>query len=210
MMNNKQQISYRLFSTLAVLSILIGSVVILNHNTLFQRVFAQQTNNSTVRQTPGKSPEDLVNSLMSPKSLMESVINQTRNTNATNFAAKQILSKVNGTNSTAAGMNGTNSTAAGMNGMNSTAAGMNGTKSTAAGMNGTKSTAAGMNGTNSTAAGMNGTKSTAAGMNGTKSTAAGMNGTKSTAAGMNSVIQKLQNTNATNFATHAIIGAIKR
>src|SRR5690349_10348441 len=190
MMNNKQQISYRLFSTLAVLSILIGSVVILNHNTLFQRVFAQQTNNSTVRQTPGKSPEDLVNSLMSPKSLMESVINQTRNTNATNFAAKQILSKVNGTNSTAAGMNGTNSTAAGMNGMNSTAAGMNGTKSTAAGMNGTKSTAAGMNGT--------------------KSTAAGMNGTKSTAAGMNSVIQKLQNTNATNFATHAIIGAIKR
>jgi len=180
MMNNKQQISYRLFSTLAVLSILIGSVVILNHNTLFQRVFAQQTNNSTVRQTPGKSPEDLVNSLMSPKSLMESVINQTRNTNATNFAAKQILSKVNGTNSTAAGMNGTNSTAAGMNGMNSTAAGMNGTKSTAAGMNGTKSTAA------------------------------GMNGTKSTAAGMNSVIQKLQNTNATNFATHAIIGAIKR
>ena len=170
MMNNKQQISYRLFSTLAVLSILIGSVVILNHNTLFQRVFAQQTNNSTVRQTPGKSPEDLVNSLMSPKSLMESVINQTRNTNATNFAAKQILSKVNGTNSTAAGMNGTNSTAAGMNGMNSTAAGMNGTKSTAA----------------------------------------GMNGTKSTAAGMNSVIQKLQNTNATNFATHAIIGAIKR
>jgi len=150
MMNNKQQISYRLFSTLAVLSILIGSVVILNHNTLFQRVFAQQTNNSTVRQTPGKSPEDLVNSLMSPKSLMESVINQTRNTNATNFAAKQILSKVNGTNSTAAGMNGTNSTAA------------------------------------------------------------GMNGTNSTAAGMNSVIQKLQNTNATNFATHAIIGAIKR
>ena len=115
MMNNKQQISYRLFSTLAVLSILIGSVVILNHNTLFQRVFAQQTNNSTVRQTPGKSPEDLVNSLMSPKSLMESVINQTRNTNATNFAAKQIVSKVNGTNSTAAGMNGTNSTAAGMN-----------------------------------------------------------------------------------------------
>ena len=115
MMNNKQQISYRLFSTLAVLSILIGSVVILNHNTLFQKVFAQQTNNSTVRQTPGKSPEDLVNSLMSPKSLMESVINQTRNTNATNFAAKQILSKVNGTNSTAAGMNGTNSTAAGMN-----------------------------------------------------------------------------------------------
>src|SRR5690348_1904569 len=97
MMNNKQQISYRLFSTLAVLSILIGSVVILNHNTLFQRVFAQQTNNSTVRQAPGKSPEDLVNSLMSPKSLMESVINQTRNTNATNFAAKQILSKVNGT-----------------------------------------------------------------------------------------------------------------
>ena len=150
MMNNKQQISYRLFSTLAVLSILIGSVVILNHNTLFQRVFAQQTNNSTVRQTPGKSPEDLVNSLMSPKSLMESVINQTRNTNATNFAAKQILSKVNVTNSTAAGMNGTNSTAA------------------------------------------------------------GMNGTNSTAAGMNSVIQKLQNTNATNFATHAIIGAIKR
>ena len=148
MMNNKQQISYRLFSTLAVLSILIGSVVILNHNTLFQKVFAQQTNNSTVRQTPGKSPEDLVNSLMSPKSLMESVINQTRNTNATNFAAKQILSKVNGTNSTAAGMNGTNSTV-------------------------------GMNGTNSTA-------------------------------GMNSVIQKLQNTNATNFATHAIIGAIKR
>src|SRR6185295_18459689 len=154
MMNNKQQISYRLFSTLAVLSILIGSVVILNHNTLFQKVFAHQTNNSTVRQTPGKSPEDLVNSLMSPKSLMESVINQTRNTNATNFAAKQILSKVNGTNSTAAGMNGTNSTAAGMNGTNSTAA--------------------------------------------------GMNGKNSTAAGMNSVIQKLQNTNATNFATHAI------
>jgi hypothetical protein len=180
MMNNKQQISYRLFSTLAVLSILIGSVVILNHNTLFQRVFAQQTNNSTVRQTPGKSPEDLVNSLMSPKSLMESVINQTRNTNATNFAAKQILSKVNVTNSTAAGMNGTNSTAAGMNG------------------------------TNSTAAGMNGTNSTAAGMNGTNSTAAGMNGTNSTAAGMNSVIQKLQNTNATNFATHAIIDAVKR
>jgi hypothetical protein len=160
MMNNKQQISYRLFSTLAVLSILIGSVVILNHNTLFQRVSAQQTNNPTVRQTPGQSPENLVKSLMSPKSLMESVINQTRNTNATNFAAKQILSKVNVTNSTAAGMNGTNSTAAGMNGTNSTAA--------------------------------------------------GMNGTNSTAAGMNSVIQKLQNTNATNFATHAIIGAIKR
>ena len=115
MMNNKQQISYRLFSTLAVLSILIGSVVILNHNTLFQRVSAQQTNNSTVRQTPDQSPENLVKSLMSPKSLMESVINQTRNTNATNFAAKQILSKVNVTNSTAAGMNGTNSTAAGMN-----------------------------------------------------------------------------------------------
>src|SRR5690242_21170751 len=160
MMNNKQQISYRLFSTLAVLSILIGSVVILNHNTLFQRVFAQQTNNSTVRQTPGKSPEDLVNSLMSPKSLMESVINQTRNTNATNFAAKQILSKVNGTNSTAAGMNGT--------------------------------------------------KSTAAGMNGTNSTAAGMNGTKSTAAGMNSVIQNLQDTNATNLVIHDIIGTIMR
>ena len=115
MMNNKQQISYRLFSTLVVLSILIGSVVILNHNTLFQRVSAQQTNNSTVRQTPGQSPENLVKSLMSPKSLMESVINQTRNTNATNFAAKQILSKVNGTNSTVAGMNGTNSTVAGMN-----------------------------------------------------------------------------------------------
>jgi hypothetical protein len=160
MMNNKQQISYRLFSTLAVLSILIGSVVILNHNTLFQGVFAQQTNNSTVRQTPGKSPEDLVNSLMSPKSLMESVINQTRNTNATNFAAKQILSKVNVTNSTASGMNGTNSTASGMNGTNSTAS--------------------------------------------------GMNGTNSTASGMNSVIQKLQNTNATNFATHAIIDAVKR
>jgi hypothetical protein len=87
---------------------------------------------------------------MSPKSLMESVINQTRNTNATNFAAKQILSKVNVTNSTASGMYGTNSTAS------------------------------------------------------------GMNGTNSTASGMNSVIQKLQNTNATNFATHAIIDAVKR
>ncbi len=47
-------------------------------------------------------------------------------------------------------------------------------------------------------------------MNGTNSTAAGMNGTNSTAAGINSVIQKLQNTNATNFSTHAIIDAIKR
>jgi hypothetical protein len=160
MMNNKQHISYRLLSTVAVLSILIGSVVILHHDISFQRVFAQQATNPTVRQAPGQSSEDLVKSLMSPKSLMESVINQTRNTNATNFAAKQIVSKVNGTNSTAAGINGTNSTAAGINGTNSTAA--------------------------------------------------GINGTNSTAAGINSVIQKLQNTNATNFATHAIIDVIKR
>ncbi len=114
-MNNKQHTSYRLLSTVAVLSILIGSVVILHHDIFFQRVFAQQTNNPTVRQAPSQSSEDLVKSLMSPKSLMESVINQTANTNATNFAAKQIVSKVNGTNSTAAGMNGTNSTAAGIN-----------------------------------------------------------------------------------------------
>ena len=140
MMNNKQHTSYRLLSTVAVLSILIGSVVILHHDIFFQRVFAQQTNNPTVRQAPSQSAEDLVKSIMSPKSLMESVINQTANTNATNFAAKQIVSKVNGTNSTAAGMNGTNSTAAGMNGTNGTAAGMNGTNSTAAGMNGTNGT----------------------------------------------------------------------
>ena len=98
MMNNKQHISYRLLSTVAVLSILIGSVVILHHDISFQRVFAQQATNPTVRQAPGQSSEDLVKSLMSPKSLMESVINQTRNTNATNFAPKQIVSKVNGTN----------------------------------------------------------------------------------------------------------------
>ena len=91
MMNNKQHISYRLLSTVAVLSILIGSVVILHHDIFFQRVFAQQTNNPTVRQTPGQSSEDLVKSLMSPKSLMESVINQTRNTNATNFATHAII-----------------------------------------------------------------------------------------------------------------------
>ena len=94
MMNNKQHISYRLLSTVAVLSILIGSVVILHHDIFFQRVFAQQTNNPTVRQAPSQSSEDLVKSLMSPKSLMESVINQTRNTNATNFATRAIIDAI--------------------------------------------------------------------------------------------------------------------
>jgi len=162
MMNNKQQTPYRLLPIVAILSLLIASVIIVHNEGFFKRAFAQQSNNPTGSQAPSQSSEDVVKSLMSPKSLMESVLNQTRNTNATNFAAKQMLSKVNETNSTA-GMNGTN--------MNSTA---------------------GMNGTN-----MNST----AGMNGTN-----MNST----AGMNSVLQKLQNSNATNFATHAIMEALKR
>src|SRR5215831_3208688 len=141
MMNNKQQTNYRLLYTVAILTILIGSMLIVHNEIFFNRVFAQQTNIPTTRQAPSQSSEDVVKSLMSPKSLMESVINETRNTNATNFAAKQIQSKVNETNSTSTNINGTNSTA-GMNGTNSTA-GMNGTNSTA-GMNGTNSTA-GMN-----------------------------------------------------------------
>ncbi len=150
MMNSKQQTSYRLLPVVAILSILIGSAIIVHNEGFFNRAFAQQSNNPTGSQAQSQSPEDVVKSLMSPKSLMESVINQTRNTNATNFAAKQILSKVNETNSTGS-----------MNGMK-------------------------MNSTGS--------------MNGMK-----MNSTGS----MNSVIQKLQNTNATNFATHALIEALK-
>jgi hypothetical protein len=51
-----------------------------------------------------------------------------------------------------------------------------------------------------------------AGMNGTNmNSTAGMNGTNmNSTAGMNSVLQKLQNSNATNFATHAIMEALKR
>ena len=107
MMNNKQQSPYRLFPIVAIVSLLIGSVIIVHNEGFFKAAFAQQSKNPTGSQTPSQSSEDVVKSLMSPKSLMESVINQTRNTNATNFAAKQILSKVNQTNSTA-GMNGTN------------------------------------------------------------------------------------------------------
>jgi hypothetical protein len=173
MMNNKEQASYRLLPVAAILSILIGSATIVHNGGFFNSAFAQQSNNPTSGQAQSQSPEDVVKSLMSPKSLMESVINQTRNTNATNFAANQILSKVNGSNSTGS-----------INGMK-----MNSTGS----INGMK-----MNSTGS----INGMK-----MNSTGS----INGMKMNSTGsMNSVIQKLQNSNATNFATHAIIEALKR
>jgi hypothetical protein len=59
---------------------------------------------------------------------------------------------------------------------------------------------------------MNGMKMNSTGsMNGMKMNSTGsMNGMKMNSTGsMNSVIQKLQNTNATNFATHALIEALK-
>jgi hypothetical protein len=164
MMKSKQLITYQLLSAMTILTILAASIVIINHQILSQPARAQLSNNSIKGNASNQSAQSAVESFMSPKSLMQSIIEQTRNTNASGYAAKQLISSVpKAMNNTAAGMNA---------GMNNTAAGMN--------------------------AGMN---NTAAGMN------AGMN---NTAAGMKSVMQKLQNTNATSFASHNIINATKR
>jgi hypothetical protein len=166
MMNSKQLISYQLLSATTILTILAASIVIIDHDILSQPARAQQSNNSVKGNASNQSAQSAVESFMSPKSLMQSIIEQTRNTNATGFAAKQLISNVPKV-------------------MNNTASGMNNTAS----------------GMNNTASGMN---NTASGMN---NTASGMN---NTASGMKSVIQKLQNTNATSFASHNIINATKR
>jgi hypothetical protein len=194
-MNKKRQTSH-LF--------LLSAIVIIGATSLSAgQIFQQGTAQVGKPNTAGVANQTAANIPYLPPGLMQSIIDQARNTNATKFAFHNAINATSAALNKTAGMNATG--AAGMNktaGMNATgAAGMNKT----AGMNATG--AAGMNktaGMNATgAAGMNKT----AGMNATgapgMNKTAGMNATG--AAGMNKNL--VQNTNATKFAAHNIINA---
>ncbi|MGB0027059.1 MAG: hypothetical protein WBP64_09485, partial [Nitrososphaeraceae archaeon] len=106
MMKSKQLISYQLLSAMTILTILAASIVIIDHEILSQPARAQQPNNSTKGNASNQSAQSAVESFMSPKSLMQSIIEQSRNTNATGYAAKQFISNLPKVmNNTAAGMN---------------------------------------------------------------------------------------------------------
>ncbi|MGC2383175.1 MAG: hypothetical protein WA631_08730 [Nitrososphaeraceae archaeon] len=98
---------------MTILTILAASIVIIDHEILSQPARAQQPNNSTKGNASNQSAQSAVESFMSPKSLMQSIIEQSRNTNATGYAAKQFISNLPKVmNNTAAGMNaGMNNTA---------------------------------------------------------------------------------------------------
>jgi hypothetical protein len=189
-MNKKRQTSHLL---LLLSAIAIIGAMSFSAGQILQGAAAQVGKPSAVGAANQTAANNAISSYL-PPALMKSILDQTRNTNATKFALHNAIGATTAAMNKTAGTNATSAAA----GMNKTA-GTNAT-SAAAGMNKT----AGTNAT-SAAAGMNKT----AGTNAT-SAAAGMNKTAGTnASAIKSVLNILRNTNATSFGAHNIINATK-
>jgi hypothetical protein len=151
----------RVTSLLMLLSaITIVGAMSFSAGPILQEAIAQAGVSSAAGVANQTAANNAVSSFL-PPGLTKSIIDQARNTNATNYALQHAIGATTAAMNKTAGMN---ATAAGMNktaGMNATAAGMNKT----AGMNAT-TTAAGMNKT----AGMNATAAANSVLNITRNT----------------------------------------
>jgi hypothetical protein len=106
-MKRSQQTNYIIFSGVTILTVLVASILITGSIYPTPKVMAQLIGNSS-NVTGTLANQSVSQSTMSPKSLMQSVIEKTINTNATGFATKQIISNTgNTTNNTLANANNT-------------------------------------------------------------------------------------------------------